>query len=616
MGNRFKFFIMIRSKFVPTTFPKFPMVKLDTDVFATILTYIHDPATIYTLFRVFPKSHPLFLTTVDRLWQLPVNLDSFDPRVTTASNHILDYLLTTPAEETEPHGYRLRQLVVRLEHESLESRDQPNPPASILALRGRIVDLLGVARNLRSLDYHGYPGLRLDSDILTPLAKLEWLEQFSTDCARCSSEQGVPASGGDYAAPGELSAKFDAENWDMDTTIGPSLFSLELRHINQTMFGIMKTKVDEFKTYTKLRRLALDITEGVWDWGGGGSPAMGATPTYEFPFLGFPSVRSLELVVCDKTLSALRTGPLNMVNCSLLTELYLDVRYSIWWLAFPDIRLFGALAPLEMSSLRVLEIKDGTKNSVRHHWSPSQDTNGWDHDGRQYHGLVSRFISNLPHLTTLWVDERVLLPAGISVQQLLANPQTTKIIKHAEAFQIVLSRLTSLRVGFGRVDAVDVQTILERCDATKLTQFGFEWKWQAYGQNETISTQLLDSIARFPLLRDVHILFPRPGTETNQLATTDPRTLTDVAALFACNNTIATVGIGHSVIWDRGSPPVLVCDGKHGLPNAAVSKFFQAGFMLNGQEGLVPDCDNCIPERPDLREEIEQLRDVLRDILT
>ncbi|KAF7299296.1 Glycosyltransferase family 32 protein [Mycena indigotica] len=243
------------------------MVELDKDVFATILAYIQHPPTLHTLLLAFPHSHPLVLVVFDRLWQLPINLDSFSPRATTASNDVLDYLLTIPAGETEPLAHRLRQLVVRLEDESLASRDQPQPaPASVLALRSRIVDLLGSSTNLRTFDYHGYPGLRLDSTILEPLAKLNRLERLAVDCSRCSSAQGVPASGADYAAPGELSATFDADIWDIDaftTGVGPSLSSLELRHINYTVFGGMKTKIDEFRTYNKLRDLKLDITEGV-----------------------------------------------------------------------------------------------------------------------------------------------------------------------------------------------------------------------------------------------------------------------------------------------------------------------------------------------------------------
>lgn len=93
------------------------------------------------------------------------------------------------------------------------------------------------------------------------------------------------------------------------------------------MLGVLKTKLDDFKTYHALRDLKMDITEGVWDWGGGGSPSMGAGPSVTFPFLGFPSVRRFELVVCDKTLFAAQKGPLNLVQCELLTELRLDVRY-------------------------------------------------------------------------------------------------------------------------------------------------------------------------------------------------------------------------------------------------------------------------------------------------
>jgi hypothetical protein len=105
------------------------------------------------------------------------------------------------------------------------------------------------------------------------------------------------------------------------------MVSLDLRHINQSMFTALVGKTYVFVSYHALVHLKMDITEGVWDWRGGGPPTMGASPEFEFPCMGFPSVTRFDLVVCDKTLSQSRTGPLNLVHRGLLTELSIDIRY-------------------------------------------------------------------------------------------------------------------------------------------------------------------------------------------------------------------------------------------------------------------------------------------------
>jgi hypothetical protein len=120
------------------------------------------------------------------------------------------------------------------------------------------------------------------------------------------------------------------------STVGPKITSLDLRHVNQTMFTALKSRTDLFASYHALEHLKIDITEGVWDWGGGGSPAMGATPAFNFPCLEFPSVKRFQLIVCDKTLSgSQQKGPLNLVHCHLLTALSIDVRYrSVYPLSY------------------------------------------------------------------------------------------------------------------------------------------------------------------------------------------------------------------------------------------------------------------------------------------
>ncbi len=111
------------------------------------------------------------------------------------------------------------------------------------------------------------------------------------------------------------------------STIGPNLTSLELRNVNQTMFLSLVSQAEVFSTYHSLQSLKVDVREGVWDWNGGGSPQEGASADYVFPRLGFPSIKRFEVIVSDLTLSNPRTSVLELVDCTLLTELSLDVRH-------------------------------------------------------------------------------------------------------------------------------------------------------------------------------------------------------------------------------------------------------------------------------------------------
>lgn len=201
------------------------MVELDGDVFATILAYVTDISTIHAVLYALPKSHPLFPVALDRFWQSPVHLDSWRSRTAAATNDALDLLLQTPT----PLAGNLRHLVVHMEEDDTEVIAPPGPPHVALALQQRypfwfcsldllreirVVDLLNVATNLRSFDHHSFPGLKLDSTILGPLGQLEQLNRLGVDCAFSDRTHVIPAGGGNYAQPGELSALYDAENWE------------------------------------------------------------------------------------------------------------------------------------------------------------------------------------------------------------------------------------------------------------------------------------------------------------------------------------------------------------------------------------------------------------------
>ncbi|KAJ7259651.1 hypothetical protein C8J57DRAFT_489971 [Mycena rebaudengoi] len=465
---------------------------------------------------------------------------------------------------------------------------------------------------------------------LRPLQQLRRLRRFSIDCALKNNDYKVPASGGTYGNGG-LSARYDAECWDIElfvSTIGPAIASLELRHVNQTMFTALLGHADMFATYHDLKHLKLDITEGVWDWNGAGSPLAGASADFIFPFLGVPAVQRLELVVCDMTLGKARAGPLDMLNCNLLTELSLDVRSSLWWLPHGPICLFEGVSPVDLPSISLLEIKDSARNSDRHRWDVDLNDNSFRHRGRAYPGLVRSFLGGipdgmLPQLKSLWVDEHVLVERVPETRNVGSEQAgSTNEASWMNVIGPALYQMESLRVGLGPINHTKADAILGTCDPTKLTQFGFEWDWRAYGRNEPLSSELLARLARFPKLTDVHILFPRPGTELpySPDPPIDARTAADVASIFACNGSICRVGISNAVVWERHpsqhSGILLVSDGS-AAPNPAVPKFYHAGFIstYSYEDPSFPDSDNTTPPRPVRSEEIEQLRDLLQRIM-
>ncbi|KAJ7088359.1 hypothetical protein B0H15DRAFT_949539 [Mycena belliarum] len=625
------------------------MVDIDEDSFCCILGHIHDVKTLYAILFALPRSHPLFPVALARLWELPVYLDSYDHRAAAASQTILDFLLDpNGGSESYPLAESIRHLDVSIEHADLETkhqrRGQPDPmartaPADVVALQERLPDLFRRVVNLQSLDYHCRPGVDMKRRHVEPLQHLERLRRVALDCALRDRGIDIPASAG----TGDLSAQYDAEVWEMESflaAVGPSIASLDLRYVNQTMFTALANHAGVLASYRALRHLKIDITEGVWDWNGAGSPAMGASPEFAFPFLGFPSVDRFELVVCDQTLYKPQTGPMNLVHSSLLTELSLDVRNSIGWIAMKTIKLFEALSPLDFPALSHLEIKDSTRNTQRQFWDNTDEPNRWNRLGRAYTGLVPSFLGSigagaLPKLTSLWVDEWVLVPqhgtvpdweydepSRFTVQSLLGPESGEEMnILWTRSLRAAFGQLESLRVGFGPITHTDAGLILDLCDPAKLTQFGFEWKWQDYARDAALSPELLAHLARFPKLADIHILFPRPETQLSGRPepVIDSTTLHDVASIFACNGHVARVGIGNSVVWERCGPSgfVLVSDGST-APNVAVPRFFHAGYMAKyflDVDATEPDSENVTPPRPVRSEEIEQLRDVLQRVV-
>jgi hypothetical protein len=308
------------------------MVDLNEDVFSCILAHIWDAKTLHIILATLPQSHHLFPVALGRLWQLPIYLDAYDSRASVASREVLGYLLGGGAS----YAASIRHLVMH--DSSLLVYGAVDTAPADMALHERLPDLLRRLVNLESLDYHSGPGIGMNNELVQSLHHLERMRAFAVDCTVGYGVQAPSAAGG-YAVPGALSARYDAENWEQVilgsansillmyifrmqpflSTMGPQLTSLELRQVNHTMFTALASWADIFATFHGLEHLKIDITDGVWDWDGGGSPAMGASPAFIFPFLGLPSVKHFELVVCDKTLSGSQKGPLNLVHCHLLT---------------------------------------------------------------------------------------------------------------------------------------------------------------------------------------------------------------------------------------------------------------------------------------------------------
>ncbi|KAK7046522.1 hypothetical protein R3P38DRAFT_3307831 [Favolaschia claudopus] len=514
-----------------------------------------------------------------------------------------------------------------------ESDSEDDEDIDVQAFHERLPALFERTRNLRSLDYRSCPGLGLSPGNLESLSACEGLKTIAVDaCVRPT-----PWSGS--------SAYKDPEMWDLKpylSTLGSKTTSLDLRHVSQSVLRSLLSYGDILATYGNLEFLKMDITEGVWDWNFMGSPQRGATEDYVFPSLRLPALRRLELVVADMTIAGSRAGPLDLVDRSQLTDLSLDVRRCIY-IDISNIRLFAGMSPSEFPALTHLEIKDdnGDANKIRVQWDVDSDNdsdNDSDHQGRFFAGLVPQFLPSLPNLTSLWVDECVLLPGAAiddswaahykfcTVTELWDNSSThyneTDKATWRAALREILGRLESLRVGFGLMDGVEVGLILDCCDPTKLREFGFAWYWKKYGRDEPISPKLLGHLSRFPKLTDIHILFPRPDTRLSGAPNpdVDPRATQDVAAIFESNGSISRVGIANSIVWERcvGDPGfVLVSDGSE-MPNPALSRFYHAGYMTKyDPKNRTPwiHYDNNIPMRPRRGEEIGEMRDLLKRIL-
>ncbi|KAJ7037922.1 hypothetical protein C8F04DRAFT_385368 [Mycena alexandri] len=350
------------------------------DVFSCIFSHIHHSKTVHAVLRALPQSHPLFSVALHRLWELPVYLDNhtYEWRAILASDEILDHLLAPDTgEEALAIVESIRHLVIAVEPVRIREEDNFIDEDDVVAFRDRLSDLFEKTRNLKSIDYHSYPGIPLSRDNIDALATCERLRTFSVDAA--------------VRPPWTMSTE-DPEPWNIEpslTNLAPSITSLELRHVCLTTLTTLASHGDLLATYENLEYLKMDITEGYWDWSGAGSPQTGASDDFIFPSLQLPALRRLKLVVSDLTIHKPRAGPLDLVDCTLLTDLTLDIRSGVYL----DVTTIQVFMATDFPMLSHLEIKDNNVfANYRVQWEPP--VSDQKSDGRRFHGLVERFLGS------------------------------------------------------------------------------------------------------------------------------------------------------------------------------------------------------------------------------
>jgi len=95
---------------------------------------------------------------------------------------------------------------------------------------------------------------------------------------------------------------------------------LDLRNVDEDVFGAIR---EDFPPLENVRNLKLDLTCGVWDWDGTGSPQQGPTEHYRFPRIS-DHVEEFEIIITD-LLARQRKGPVELVDPKKLTKLRINV---------------------------------------------------------------------------------------------------------------------------------------------------------------------------------------------------------------------------------------------------------------------------------------------------
>jgi hypothetical protein len=145
-------------------------------------------------------------------------------------------------------------------------------------------------------------------------------------------------------------------------------------------------------------------------------------------------------------------------------------------------------------------ITDEVWNADRWNWKKGQDWDEFSELGRVYIG-IHEFVSELPALKELWMDERsFLIPRELSeveeeadedrystsmdenMERTVASPQWSMIVKTSD-------RLESLRIGFGPLSAKWVHLVLSVCERRKLKRFGLDFAWKPLHTDDVVGSR-------------------------------------------------------------------------------------------------------------------------------
>ncbi|KAG6908909.1 hypothetical protein DXG01_002790 [Tephrocybe rancida] len=591
-----------------------------------------------------PASHPWIGAILLRLCELPIPI-SLNEGLTDVDT-LIDLLEQSSQTDRGPFSFvgAMQHLVV----------DTPNGnSAKAEEWRPRVTKALGMAQSLRILDWYGSGGP--SNDDMQLIEAMHDLQVVHIDCGFEKTVYGNGSLKHVVCTPSLV-------DWIelFATQIGGRLVSLNLRTLNIDMYNSLLSHHTIFSSYHFLRHLALDLTEGVWDWDGHGSPQSGASNRFVFNNLGFPAVKHLDMRVGDLTIAGEHVGPMELINTAQLQVLSLFVDPCVFWCSIRTLRIFLYLNPGAFNALTRLEIQDTTRNAAPWRWPDDKpESNDWEESGRAYWGLVPRFLGSialgsLPHLTELWINQHALcmphggpddyMPFGGNVQFYTVSElwernseqdeeEAQRKQEWIDILGTVLGRMVSLRVGFGPMSAEEVGLVLGCC-SSNLKQFGFQYRWQTSDRTSVIPTNVLAHLTRFPDLTDVHLLQPRPGFANDggkSVGMNDPLMLGDVSAIFCSNPRISHVGVGQDMVWERQTHShlpdfslpsqealrqqgiVLVQDADHnrrlhGLDDV-VPRFFEIGKLL--PYGDIVDWES----RPTLGREMRELKTLLERIL-
>lgn len=104
------------------------------------------------------------------------------------------------------------------------------------------------------------------------------------------------------------------------STVGHKVTSLDLRNVDEDVFRAI---AEDFPPLKNVRKLKLDLTCGVWDWDGAGSPQLGPSEHYRFPRIS-NHVQEFEIQITD-LLARQQKGPIELVDSKKLTKLRVDI---------------------------------------------------------------------------------------------------------------------------------------------------------------------------------------------------------------------------------------------------------------------------------------------------